>query len=70
MDQLTAGIIDIERERNEDGTLKYNTTEAAMEAFGRSKGKGKEKVVDEPVADEGWKAAWDNAGKEPVENVW
>ncbi|KAK7432383.1 hypothetical protein QQZ08_000945 [Neonectria magnoliae] len=33
LDQLTAGIVDVSRERNDDGTLKYNTTETARETF-------------------------------------
>ncbi|KID79409.1 uncharacterized protein G6M90_00g019960 [Metarhizium brunneum] len=33
LDQLTAGIIDVEERRNEDGTLQYKTAESARAAF-------------------------------------
>ncbi|KAH7151992.1 putative C2H2 finger domain protein [Dactylonectria estremocensis] len=33
LDQLTSGIVDVSPTRNEDGTVKYETTDASREAF-------------------------------------
>lgn len=33
LDQLTAGIVDVEEERNEDGTLKFKTSEETQKLF-------------------------------------
>lgn len=46
LDQLTAGMVDVSRERNEDGTLKYVTTETAKETFrGKKTASGSEAAV-------------------------
>lgn len=62
MDQLTAGLVDVSLDRHEDGTLKYNTTEKAQEAFGRKVNKGKGKVV--VGAEEADQATWDKVEPE------
>ena len=47
MDQLTGGIIDVDLDRHEDGTLRYKTSEAAWKTFGSNGNTGAEAVKGE-----------------------
>ncbi|KAH7165741.1 putative C2H2 finger domain protein [Dactylonectria macrodidyma] len=58
LDQLTSGIVDISPTRNEDGTVKYETTDVAREAFrpGSTKAGSTASVVGADAADhDPWK---------------
>jgi hypothetical protein len=60
MDQLSGGIIDVDLDRHEDGTLRYKTSEAARKTFGSKRkpqgqaAKGEDKVKMQPAGDYPW----------------
>lgn len=60
IDQLTGGMVDVGFDRYEDGTLRYQTSEAARKMFGskwKTEGevvKGEGKVKTQPADDYPW----------------